>query len=75
MFQVLATIFFSASGAVAAGVIVTMFNDNIADVRRALGCDNALSGSWVPPRPRRVQHRDLATVRAARLPGRQRAAA
>jgi hypothetical protein len=54
MFQVLATIFFSASVAVAFGVIAAMLADNGSDIREALGLRAAGMNRVPMRRPRRT---------------------
>ena len=74
MFQVFATLFFSASALVALAVIVGMLFDNMADIRAALGIDDRRFTLRSMPHQRRVSRgRDIRT-RSMPAPA-QRAAA
>jgi hypothetical protein len=74
MFQVFATIFFSAAVLVAFAVIGGMLLENIADIRTALGFTDAPSARVAPARLRHAGRVRSVAPRATIMPSRRAAA-
>ena len=74
MFQVFATIFFSASVLLALGVIVGMVSENITDIRKALGLQSPEAVATSRRRGRQAVRSASVRPRAVIAPQRRAAA-